>query len=75
MDSIKEKFADVNNDNTGIGSSNSYTTQFNTLWQGNDAGNLTMSSYYTSYSTNYRAFSANQQSGTSSSRITTNINR
>ena len=62
-------------DNTGIGSSNSYTTQFNTLWQGNDAGNLTMSSYYTSYSTNNRAFSANQQSGTSSSRITTNINR
>lgn len=48
------------------------TNNFNTFWQGNDTGNLTMSSYYTSYSTNNRAFTANEVSGTSSSRIATN---
>lgn len=60
--------------NTGIGTQNNYETPFNTLWQGNDAGNLSMSSYYTGYSTNDRVFSNNEESGTSSSRITTNIN-
>lgn len=59
--------------NTGIGDSNNYEDQFNTLWQGNDNGNLTMNSYFTSYSTNNVAFSNNEQSGTSSSRVTSNI--
>ncbi len=59
--------------NTGLGNSNNYQNQFNTLWQGNDAGNLTMESYYTSYSTNNRSFSDTVTSGTSSSRITTYI--
>lgn len=59
--------------NTGLGNRRSYQTQFNTLWQGNDAGNLTMESYYTAYSTNNRSFTATVSSGTSSSRITTNI--
>ncbi len=59
--------------NTGIGDSNNYEDQFNTLWQGNDNGNLSMNSYFTSYSTNYMAFSNDEQSGTSSSRVTSNI--
>ena len=42
--------------NTTLGTRNNYISQFNTLWQGNDAGNLTMNSYYTSYSTNNRSF-------------------
>ena len=44
--------------NTGLGNRRNYQTQFNTLWQGNDAGNLTMESYYTAYSTNNRSFTA-----------------
>lgn len=59
---------------TGIGNSRSFQTQFDTLWQGNDAGDLTMESYYTAYSTNDRAFSDTVTSGTSSARVTTNIN-
>lgn len=61
--------------NTDLGSSSSYQTQFNTLWQGNDAGNLTITSYYTAYSTNNRSFTTTVSSGTSSTRITTSINR
>ena len=57
--------------NTTLGTRNNYTSQFNTLWQGNDAGNLTMNSYYTSYSTNNRSFTTTVASGTSSSRIAT----
>ena len=59
--------------NTGLGNQNSYENQFDTLWQGNDAGNLTMESYYTSYSTEGRAFTNNIASGNSSARITTSI--
>lgn len=62
-------------DNTGLGNTYSYATQFNTLWQGNDAGNLNMDSYYTSYSTNNVSFTANVTSGTSSSRVSTRNNR
>lgn len=58
--------------NTGLGSKNNFSTQFNTLWQGNDAGTLTSSSYYTSYSTNNRAFTTSVPSGNSTSRVSTN---
>ncbi len=57
--------------NTNLPNSNN-TTTLNTLWQGNDAGNLTMESYYTGYSTNGQSFTITEESGTSSSRITTN---
>lgn len=56
--------------NTALSTQN-YMSIFNTLWQGNDAGNLTMDSYYTSYSTNNRSFTTTVASGTSSSRIST----
>lgn len=54
--------------NTSLGTS---VTQLNTLWQGNDLGNLTMNSYYTAYSTNGYSFSNSVQSGTSTSRAGT----
>lgn len=51
--------------NTGITNRNNYAT----LWNGNDAGNLTMTSYYSSFAVNGSTFTANQISGTSTSRL------
>ena len=51
--------------------------RFSTIWNGNDAGNLTSNNmYYTNYSANGRRFTASVTSGTSTQRIsssTTNI--
>lgn len=54
--------------NSAIGNSYDYQDAFDTLWQGNDAGRLTMSSYFTEYSTNNQAFSNSVASGTSYER-------
>ena len=54
--------------NSEIGNSYDYQDAFDTLWQGNDAGRLTMSSYFTEYSTNNQAFSNSVASGTSYER-------
>ena len=51
--------------NTAVTSTGNYAT----LWNGNDAGSLTMTSYYTNFTANGRTFTANEESGTSSSRI------
>ena len=58
--------------NTSIGTS---YRNLNTLWQGNDAGNLTISSYYTSYRTNNYTFTETVRSGTSNERISTRTTR
>lgn len=57
--------------NTAITNTGNYAT----LWNGNDAGNLTMTSYYTNYTANGTVFTANQASGTSTSRIANQNNR
>lgn len=46
------------------------TSNFNTLWEGNDAGNLSMESYYTSYSTNNSIFTSTITSGTTPNSTT-----
>ena len=45
------------------------TDNYETLWNGNDAGNLTMNSYYTSFAANGTAFNATVTSGTSTNRV------
>ena len=42
---------------------------FATLWNGNDAGNLSMTSYYSGFSANGTTFTTSITSGTSSSRL------
>lgn len=42
---------------------------FDTLWNGNDAGNLTMTSYYSSFSANGTAFNRTVTSGNSNNRL------
>ena len=42
---------------------------YETLWNGNDAGNLTMNSYYTNFYANGTRFTANETSGNSDSYI------
>ena len=51
--------------------STSFTNSRNyeTLWNGNDAGNLTMNSYYTNFYANGTRFTANETSGNSDSYI------
>ena len=52
--------------NTSYSSNNT----FSTIWNGNDAGNLTTNNlYYTNYSANGRTFTASVTSGTSSQRL------
>ena len=46
------------------------TSNYNTLWNGNDAGSLTMTSYYTSYSTNSSIFTSTVTSGNTASSAT-----
>lgn len=46
------------------------TSNYNTLWSGNDAGNLNMQSYYTSYSTNGSIFTSTVNSGTTPNSTT-----
>lgn len=50
------------------------TRNFATLWNGNNAGNLTMESYYSSFSANGTYFTQSVTSGTSTQRISTNSN-
>ncbi len=45
------------------------TGNYGTLWNGNDAGNLTMNSYYINFYANGTGFTSNEQSGDSSSYI------
>ena len=42
---------------------------YSTLWNGNDAGELTMTSHYNSFSANGTAFNATVESGTSTRRL------
>lgn len=45
--------------------SSSYSTSyFSTIWNGQDAGTLTMDSYYTAYSTNSRTYTSTYTTGT-----------
>ena len=48
---------------------------FNTLWQGNDAGNLTCTSGYNSFRANNTSFTTTVVSGTSNSRRGTNTDQ
>lgn len=41
---------------------------YNTIWNGNDSGNLTMESYYTNYQAGGRSYTANVTNGNSSNR-------
>lgn len=50
------------------------TNNFATLWNGNDAGNLTMDSYYNSYSAEGTYFTQSVTSGTSNQRISNSTN-
>ena len=45
------------------------SSNYGTLWNGNDAGNLTMNSYYTNFNANGNNFTVNEQSGNSSSYV------
>lgn len=54
--------------------SHTSTSNFATLWNGNDAGNLTMESFYTNYSANGTRFTSTVTSGTSTSRISNSTN-
>ncbi|MGN1300975.1 MAG: hypothetical protein ACI4U9_00320, partial [Clostridia bacterium] len=45
--------------NTSVDSTNNFAT----LWNGNDSGNLSMTSYYTNYAANGTTFNSNQTSG------------
>ena len=56
--------------NTSVDNTRNYAT----LWNGNDAGNQTITSYYTNFAANGTTFTANQASGTSTSRISNQNN-
>ena len=56
--------------NTNYDNTNNYAT----IWNGNDSGNLTMTSYYSGYSANGTTFNATETSGTSTSRISSGRN-
>lgn len=45
------------------------TNNYATIWNGNDAGNLTMNSYYSSFSANGTSFNATVTSGNSTNRL------
>ena len=46
---------------------------FSTYWNGNQAGNLTMTSYYTNFSVNGRSFTSTVQTGTSTAYINSTV--
>ena len=52
------------------------TSNYDTLWQGNDLGNLTATSYYTGYTAGESgtSFTSTVTTGTSNSRVSTNQN-
>ena len=60
----------------GLINNTSYTSyrNFATLWNGNDAGNLTMDSYFTNYRANDESFTRSVVSGTSTQRISNSTN-
>ena len=60
----------------GLINNTSYTNyrNFATLWNGNDAGNLTMNSYFTGYTANNRSFTTSVTSGNSTQRISSSSN-
>ena len=60
----------------GLIDNTSYTSyrNFATLWNGNDAGNLTMNSYFTAYRANNRSFTTSVTSGNSTQRISSSSN-
>lgn len=55
----------------GLIASTSYdnTNNYATIWNGNDAGSLTMNSYYSSFSANGTNFNATVTTGTSTNRL------
>ena len=60
----------------GLIASTSYesTNNYATIWNGNDAGNLTMNSYYSSFFANDRGFTATVTTGNSTNRISSSSN-